>query len=50
MNTGSSLLGDAIAALQHFWVFLVNESSKVSTIIEDQVEALVVLESDKLLL
>lgn len=50
VNTSGGLLRDTVAALQHLWVFLVDESSKISTIIEDQVQALAALEGNKLLL
>ena len=49
MNTGGGLLRYTVAALQHLGVFLVNESGKVSTIVEDQVQALAILEGNKLL-
>lgn len=50
MNTGGGLLGDTIAVLQHLGVFVVDERGKISTVIEDQVQALVILEGNKLLL
>lgn len=50
VDTSGGLLRDTVAALQHLWVFLVNESSKVSTIIKNQVQALATLEGNKLLL
>jgi hypothetical protein len=50
VNTGGGLLGDTVAALQHLGVLLVNESSEISTVIEDQVQALAILERNELLL
>lgn len=50
MNTSGGLLGDTEAALEHLWVFVVDESSKISTIIENKVEGLAVLEGGELLL
>lgn len=50
VNTSGSLLGDTKAALEHLWVFVVDEGSKISTIIEDKVKGLAVLEGGELLL
>jgi hypothetical protein len=46
VNTSGGLLRDTEASLEHLWVFLVDKSSQVSTVIEDQVEALAILECD----
>lgn len=50
VDTGGGLLGHTVAVLKHLGVFLVDEGSQVATIVEDQVEALVVLEGGELLL
>jgi hypothetical protein len=50
VNTGSGLLRYTVAALQHLRVLFVDKSSEISTIIEDQVQALAILECDQLLL
>ena len=50
VDTSGGLLRDTVAALQHLWVFIVDESSEISTIIEDQVQALAILECNELLL
>lgn len=50
VNTGGGLLRDTVAALQHLWVFLVDKGGKISTVIEDQVKALAILEGNELLL
>jgi hypothetical protein len=50
VNTSGSLFRYTIAAFQHFWVFLVNQGRKISTVVEDQVQALAVLECNELLL
>jgi hypothetical protein len=50
VNTSGGLFRYTVAALQHFWVFLVNKGGKISTIVEDQVQALAVLECNELLL
>ena len=47
---GGGLLGNTVTVLEHLWVLLVDESGQVTTIIEDDVEGLVVLESNQLLL
>jgi hypothetical protein len=50
VNTGGGLLRYTVAALQHLGVLLVDESGEISTVIEDQVQALAILECNKLLL
>jgi hypothetical protein len=50
VDTGGGLLGDTVAVLEHLWVLVVDKSSEITTVIEDQVEALVVLEGNQLLL
>jgi hypothetical protein len=50
VNTGGSLLRYTVASLEHLWVFLVDKGGEISTVIEDQVQALAILEGDKLLL
>ena len=50
VDTGGGLLGDTVAVLEHLRVLLVNESSEVTTVVEDQVQGLAVLEGSKLLL
>jgi hypothetical protein len=50
VDTSGGLLGDAEAALELLGVLLVDESGEIATIIQDDVELLVVLESDELLL
>lgn len=50
MNTGGSLLGNTVAVLQHLGVLVVNQSSQVTTIVQDEVELLSILESSELLL
>jgi len=50
VNTSCGLLRYTVAALEHLRVFLVDESGEISTIIEDQVQALAILECNKLLL
>ncbi|KAH3660784.1 hypothetical protein OGATHE_005116 [Ogataea polymorpha] len=50
MNTGGRLLRKTVTTFQHFWVFLVDKRSQVSTVIQDQVELFSVLESKQLLL
>ena len=49
VNTSGGLLGDTIAVLEEVRVLLVDKSSEVSTIIEDEVELLAILERDELL-
>jgi hypothetical protein len=50
VNTGGGLLGDTVAALQHLGVLLVDEGGEISTVIEDQVQSLAILEGNELLL
>lgn len=50
VDTGGGLLRDTEAVLEHLRVLLVDKGSEVTTVVEDQVEGLVVLESNKLLL
>ena len=50
VNTGGGLLRDTVAVLEHLRVLLVDKGGEVTTIVEDQVEGLVVLEGNKLLL
>jgi hypothetical protein len=50
VNTSGGLLGDTVAALEHLRVLAVDESGEVTTIVEDEVELLAILESDELLL
>jgi len=50
VNTGGSFFGNAIAAFQHFWILLVDERGKISTVVENKVEALSIFESGELLL
>jgi hypothetical protein len=50
VHTGGRLLRHAVAVLEHLRVLLVDESGKVTTVVEDQVQALAVLEGGELLL
>jgi len=50
VDTGGGLLGDTVAVLEHLRVLLVDEGSEVATVVEDQVQALAILESSELLL
>lgn len=50
VDAGCGLLRDAIAVFQHFRVFGVNERSKISTIVKNEVQFLAVLECGELLL
>lgn len=50
MHTGCGLFRHTVAALEHLGVFVVDEGSEVTTVIEDEVELLVVLEGGELLL
>ena len=40
VHAGGGLLGDTVAALEHLGELVVDESSKISTVVEDQVEGL----------
>ncbi|KAG9954788.1 S-adenosyl-L-homocysteine hydrolase-like protein, partial [Aureobasidium melanogenum] len=50
VDTSGGLLGDTVAVLEHLRVLLVDESGKITTVIEDQVEGLARGESGELLL
>ncbi|KAH3668817.1 hypothetical protein OGAPHI_002572 [Ogataea philodendri] len=50
VDTSGGLLRKSETVLQHIWVLLVDKGGQVSTIVQDQVELLVVLESKQLLL
>jgi hypothetical protein len=50
VDTGSGLLRHTVAVLEHLGVLGVDESGQVTTVIEDEVKALVVLEGLELLL
>jgi hypothetical protein len=49
VDTGGGLLRDTIASFQHLWVLVVDESSEIPTVIENQVQALAILERNQLL-
>lgn len=50
VDTSGGLLGDTVAVLELFGVLLVDEGGKVTTVVEDQVELLAILEGAELLL
>lgn len=50
VNTSGGLLGDTVAALEHLRVLAVDEGGQITTIVEDEVELLAILESVELLL
>jgi hypothetical protein len=50
VDTGGGLLRDTEAVLEHLRVLLVDKGGQVTTVVEDEVELLVVLEGSKLLL
>jgi hypothetical protein len=50
VDTSGGLLGDTVAVLELFGVLLVDERGKVTTVVEDQVELLAILEGVELLL
>jgi hypothetical protein len=50
VHTGCGLLRHAVAVLEHLGVLLVDKGSQVTAVVEDQVQALAVLEGSKLLL
>lgn len=50
MNTSGGLLGDTVAVLEHLRVFLVNQTGQITTVVEDEVKLLPILEGDELLL
>jgi CheY-like chemotaxis protein len=49
VDTSGGFLGNTVAALEHLRVFLVNKSGQVTTVVQDQVEALAILEGNQLL-
>lgn len=50
VDAGGGLLRDTVAVLQHLWILVVDKGSKVSTVVEDQVEGLAGWEGLELLL
>jgi len=50
VDTGGGLLGDTEAALEHLGELLVDEGGEVTTVVEDEVELLAILEGLELLL
>jgi len=50
VDTGGGLLGDTVAVVEHLGVLGVNEGGEVTTIVEDEVELLAILEGEELLL
>lgn len=50
VDTSGGLLGDTVAVIKHLGVLRVDEGGQVTTVIEDKVELLVILESEQLLL
>lgn len=50
VDTGGGLLGDTVAVLEHLGELGVDESGKVTTVVEDEVELLAILEGKELLL
>lgn len=50
VDTGGGFLGKTETAFKHFRVLFVNEGSQISTVIQDQVQFLAVLEGEQLLL
>ena len=50
VDTGGGLLRDTVAALEHLGVLGVDEVGEITTVVEDEVELLAILEGDKLLL
>jgi hypothetical protein len=50
VHTGSGLLRHSVAIFEHLGVFVVNESGKITTVVEDEVELLAILEGGELLL
>lgn len=46
MNTGRGFFRNTVAVFQHVGVFVVNERCQISTVIEDQVKVLAVLEGE----
>lgn len=49
VDTGGGLLGDTEAVIEHLGVLLVNEGGEVTTVVEDEVELLAILEGLELL-
>lgn len=49
VDTGGSLLGDTVAVLELLGIFVVDERGQVTTVVEDQVELLAILEGAELL-
>lgn len=50
VDTSGGLLGDTVAVLQHLGVLVVDEGGQVTTVIQDEVELLSILEGVELLL
>ena len=50
VNAGGSLFRNTIAILEHLWVFLVNKRREISTVIQDKIQVLSILECEELLL
>lgn len=50
MNTSGGLFGDTKAVIEKLWVLVVDKSSKITTVIEDQVQLVAILEGMELLL
>lgn len=50
VDTGGGLLRQTETVVQHLWVLLVDQSGQVSTVVQDQVQLLAVLEGEQLLL
>lgn len=50
VDTGGGLLRDTVAVLEHLGVLGVDEGGQVTTVVEDEVELLVILEGEQLLL
>ncbi len=46
VDTCSSFLGNAVAVLEHLGVLVVDKSGQITTIIKDEVERFVILESN----
>lgn len=49
VDAGRGLFRDPVAVLEHFGVFVVDKTGQISSIIQDQVKLLAVLESEELL-
>lgn len=50
VNTRGGLLGDTVAVLEHLGVLVVDEGGQVTTIVENEVQLLAILEGNQLLL